>query len=82
MWVWMRTGTTSDTIASGQAGRANVGADVGAGEVTGGVTRGSWMSLLYSALLEGPEDPVAREARVVLTGGKWLSISPGSCNAN
>lgn len=82
MWVWMRTGTTSDTIASGQAGRASVGADVGAGEVAEGVAGGSWMSLLYSVLLEGPEGPVARGAKLVLIGGKWLSISLGSCNAN
>lgn len=82
MWVWMRTGTTSDTIASGQAGRASGGADVGAGEVARGVTGGSWMSLMYSVLLEGQGGSVARGARLVLTGGKRLSISPGSCSAN
>lgn len=82
MWVWMRTGTTSDTIASGQAGRASGEADVGAGEVAWGVTGGSWMSLLYSVLLEGPGGPVARGGRLVLIEGKWLSISPGSCSAN
>lgn len=63
---------------SGQAGRASVGADVGAEELAAGATGGSWMSLLYSVLGDRPAVPVASGARPVLICGRWLSTSPGS----
>lgn len=78
MLVWMRTGTTRDTMVSGEAGRASGGADVGAEQLDGGATVGSWMSLLYSVLGERPGVPVASVARLVLIWGTWLSTSLGS----
>lgn len=65
-------------MVSGQAGKANGGADMGTEELDGGGTGGSWMLLPYSVLEERPAVPVASGARLVLICGRRLSTSPES----
>lgn len=69
-------------MVSGHAGRASRGADVDAKELAGRAVGGSCMLVLCPMLQEGPGDPVASGARLVLTAGRWLSTSLGSCSAN
>lgn len=69
-------------MVSGQAGRASGGADVDAEELAGGAAGGSWISALNSVRGEGPAIAVAKGARLVLTWGRRLSTSPGSCREN
>lgn len=57
-------------MASGQVGRASGRADVGAEELAEGAVGGNCMLLLWPVLQEGPGDPVASGARLVLTGGR------------